>query len=81
MHAHHALLLFAHATEPAPYSRPACSKDDMERMVQDAERYKTEDEAARRKVEAKNALENYAYRWVGCWWVLGGVLLDAVHVL
>ena len=37
------------------------SKDEIERMVQDAEKYKAEDEAARRKVEAKNGLENYAF--------------------
>ena len=48
---------------------PPCSKDDIERMVQDAEKYKAEDEAARRKVEAKNSLENYAFRWVLLgWW-------------
>jgi L1 cell adhesion molecule like protein len=38
------------------------SKDEIERMVQDAEKYKEEDEAMRRKVEAKNSLENYVYR-------------------
>ncbi|KAH7433601.1 hypothetical protein KP509_07G076800 [Ceratopteris richardii] len=37
------------------------SKEDIEKMVQDAERYKAEDEAVKRKVEAKNSLENYAY--------------------
>lgn len=37
------------------------SKDEIERMVQEAEKYKAEDEAARAKVEAKNGLENYAY--------------------
>jgi L1 cell adhesion molecule like protein len=37
------------------------SKDDIEKMVQDAEKYKTEDEEVKRKVEAKNGLENYAY--------------------
>lgn len=37
------------------------SKDEIERMVQEAEKYKSEDEQARRKVEAKNGLENYAY--------------------
>ena len=37
------------------------SKDDIERMVQEAEKYKAEDEAARKKVEAKNSLETYAY--------------------
>ncbi|KAJ6702347.1 SHOCK PROTEIN putative-RELATED [Salix koriyanagi] len=36
-------------------------KDDIERMVQEAERYKSEDEKVKKKVEAKNALENYAY--------------------
>ncbi|KAL3528387.1 hypothetical protein ACH5RR_007709 [Cinchona calisaya] len=30
-------------------------------MVQEAEKYKTEDEEHKKKVEAKNALENYAY--------------------
>jgi L1 cell adhesion molecule like protein len=37
------------------------SKDEIERMVQEAEKYKAEDEAARLKVDAKNSLENYAY--------------------
>ncbi|CAI0420940.1 unnamed protein product [Linum tenue] len=37
------------------------SKDEIERMVQEAERYKAEDEEVKKKVEAKNSLENYAY--------------------
>merc|ERR1719273_172525 len=37
------------------------SKDEIERMVQEAEKYKAEDEEHKKKVEAKNALENYAY--------------------
>ena len=37
------------------------SKEDIERLVQEAEVYKAEDEATRRKVEAKNAVENYAF--------------------
>ncbi|KAJ4917490.1 putative mediator of RNA polymerase II transcription subunit 37e [Raphanus sativus] len=37
------------------------SKDEIEKMVQDAERYKYEDEEHKKKVEAKVALENYAY--------------------
>jgi heat shock protein 1/8 len=37
------------------------SKDDIERMVKEAEQYKAEDEEVKKKVEAKNALENYAY--------------------
>jgi len=37
------------------------SKDDIEKMIADAEKYKAEDELARSTVEAKNACENYAY--------------------
>ncbi|KAL1223864.1 Heat shock 70 kDa protein 5 [Cardamine amara subsp. amara] len=37
------------------------SKDEIEKMVQDAEKYKAEDEQVKKKVEAKNSLENYAY--------------------
>ena len=37
------------------------SKKDIERMVAEAERYKQQDEAVRKKVEAKNGLESYAY--------------------
>ena len=37
------------------------SKDDIERMVQEAEKYKSEDEEHKKKIESKNALENYAY--------------------
>jgi molecular chaperone DnaK (HSP70) len=37
------------------------TKEEIERMVADAEKYKEEDEQTRRKVEAKNALENYVY--------------------
>ena len=37
------------------------SKDEIERMVQEAEKYKTEDEEHKKRVEARNALENYAY--------------------
>lgn len=37
------------------------SKEDIDRMVRDAEKYKSEDEEVKKKVEAKNAFENYAY--------------------
>ncbi|KAM5554504.1 heat shock 70 kDa protein 4-like [Rosa sericea] len=37
------------------------SKEDIEKMVQEAEKYKSEDEEHKKKVESKNALENYAY--------------------
>jgi len=37
------------------------SKDEIERLVKDAEKYKAEDEAVKKKVEAKNGLENYCY--------------------
>uniref|UniRef100_A0A7N6AT76 Heat shock protein family A (Hsp70) member 8b n=1 Tax=Anabas testudineus TaxID=64144 RepID=A0A7N6AT76_ANATE len=37
------------------------SKEDIERMVQEAERYKAEDDVQREKVAAKNGLESYAF--------------------
>ncbi|PHH66649.1 hypothetical protein CDD81_6486 [Ophiocordyceps australis] len=37
------------------------SKEDIERMLADAEKYKEEDEAEGRRVSAKNGLEAYAY--------------------
>lgn len=37
------------------------SKDDIDRMVQEAEKYKAEDEANRDRVGAKNSLESYTY--------------------
>ena len=37
------------------------SADEIERMVEEAERYKAEDDVQKNRVEGKNALENYAY--------------------
>jgi L1 cell adhesion molecule like protein len=37
------------------------TKEDIERMVREAEQYKAEDSKNKEKIEAKNALENYAY--------------------
>jgi L1 cell adhesion molecule like protein len=37
------------------------SKDDIERMVNEAERYKADDESQKNKIEAKNSLENYCF--------------------
>jgi L1 cell adhesion molecule like protein len=37
------------------------SKEDIERMVNEAEKFKAEDELAHKKVQAKNNLENYVY--------------------
>merc|ERR1719408_446783 len=37
------------------------SADEIERMVAEAEKYKTEDDVNRARIEAKNGLENYAY--------------------
>ncbi|XP_051135384.1 heat shock cognate 70 kDa protein-like isoform X1 [Andrographis paniculata] len=37
------------------------SKEEIDRMVEEAEKYRAEDEAVKKKVEARNALENYAY--------------------
>merc|ERR1712115_17788 len=38
------------------------SQDEIERMVQEGEKYKAEDDANRNRIEAKNALENYSYQ-------------------
>ena len=38
------------------------SKDEIERMVKEAESYKAQDEAMKETVEARNALENYCFQ-------------------
>jgi L1 cell adhesion molecule like protein len=35
------------------------SKDEIERMIKEAEKFKDQDEKIRKRVEAKNALEGY----------------------
>ncbi|KAJ3042113.1 70-kilodalton heat shock protein [Rhizophlyctis rosea] len=37
------------------------SKEEIERMVSEAEKYKAEDEAAAERIQAKNGLESYSY--------------------
>jgi len=37
------------------------SKEQIERMVNEAEKYKADDDKIKKKIEAKNGLENYAY--------------------
>eukprot|EP00567_Pseudictyota_dubia_P000688 CAMPEP_0197464802 /NCGR_PEP_ID=MMETSP1175-20131217/64212_1 /TAXON_ID=1003142 /ORGANISM="Triceratium dubium, Strain CCMP147" /LENGTH=679 /DNA_ID=CAMNT_0043000795 /DNA_START=103 /DNA_END=2143 /DNA_ORIENTATION=- len=41
------------------------SQAEIERMVQDAEKYKAEDDANRNRIEAKNGLENYCFSLKG----------------
>ena len=38
------------------------SKEDIERMINEAEKYKEDDEKAKERVEAKNELENYLFQ-------------------
>ena len=38
------------------------SKEEIEKMVSDAEKFKEEDEAMKDKIESKNALENYCFQ-------------------
>ena len=38
------------------------SKEEIEKMVNDAEKYKAEDDAQRDRITAKNSLESYAYQ-------------------
>ena len=37
------------------------SKEDIDRMVSEAEKYKSEDDAQKKKIDARNSLEQYAY--------------------
>jgi len=37
------------------------SKEDIEKLVKEAEEFKGEDDAMRKKIDAKNGLENYTY--------------------
>ena len=37
------------------------SKEEIERMVNEAEKYKAEDEGQRERIQAKNGLESYAF--------------------
>jgi len=37
------------------------SQDEIDRMVEEAEKYKAEDDANKNRIEAKNGLENYCY--------------------
>jgi len=37
------------------------STEEIEKLIHEAEKYKAEDEANKKRVDAKNALENYAY--------------------
>jgi L1 cell adhesion molecule like protein len=37
------------------------SKEDIERMISEAEKFKDEDDLAQKKIDAKNKLENYVY--------------------
>jgi len=37
------------------------SKEEIERMISEAEKYKAEDEASAERIQSKNALESYAY--------------------
>lgn len=39
------------------------SKEEIDRMVQDAEKYKDDDESARERIEAKNKLENLCFSY------------------
>jgi len=37
------------------------SKEEIERLVKEAEKFKDEDDAVRKKVDAKNTLEGYCF--------------------
>jgi len=37
------------------------TKEEIEKMVKDSEKYKKEDEEIKKRIEAKNSLEHYCY--------------------
>lgn len=37
------------------------SQEEIDKLIKDAEKFKNEDEDLKKKVEAKNGLENYTY--------------------
>jgi len=43
------------------YNKGRLSESEINRIITDAEKYRAEDEAVKKRVEAKNNLENYAY--------------------
>eukprot|EP00027_Filamoeba_sp_ATCC50430_P009701 CAMPEP_0168557886 /NCGR_PEP_ID=MMETSP0413-20121227/9670_1 /TAXON_ID=136452 /ORGANISM="Filamoeba nolandi, Strain NC-AS-23-1" /LENGTH=120 /DNA_ID=CAMNT_0008588959 /DNA_START=108 /DNA_END=466 /DNA_ORIENTATION=- len=43
------------------YQKGRLSEDDITRIIKEAEKYKEADEKAKKRVEAKNDLENFAY--------------------
>lgn len=44
------------------FQKGCLSQDEMVRMVADAEKFKAEDEDHRKRLEARNDLESYAYK-------------------
>jgi len=42
--------------------RGRLSKEEIEKMVQDAEKFKAQDDAIKKKIDAKNGLENYCFQ-------------------
>lgn len=42
-------------------SQGRLSKDEIEKMVADAEKYKADDEVQKERISAKNSLESYAF--------------------
>ena len=43
------------------------SKEEIERMVNDAEKYKDEDDKQRDRIQARNSLESYAFNLKSTW--------------
>lgn len=55
------LLLTVSVVDNSTNDKGRLSKEDIERMVNEAEQYKAEDEAAAARITAKNGLESFAY--------------------
>ena len=73
----HADLLHVLASNPLCTCLSPCSADELERLVQDAERHRAEDEEVKEKAEARSSLENFLY---GCGTAaVHGAVHEAVH--
>ncbi|KAI0083265.1 hypothetical protein BDY19DRAFT_910725 [Irpex rosettiformis] len=54
-------ILPSHLVDSQDCAKGHLLKEDIERMVNEAEKYKTEDEATASHIQTKNGLESYAY--------------------
>ena len=47
---------------PSPTTRAVSRQEEIDRMVEEAEKYAEEDKATKERIEARNGLENYCFQ-------------------